>query len=581
VTRAARAAAVLAVLVLSVALGTTARGADTDWVINSFDAQIAIQSDGRLVVNETIDVDFRALSKHGIFRDIPVRYAWPSEKRKQRVYQLQVLSVSDASGRAWHFETYGNGANVEIKIGDADRTVSGRQQYRIAYVVQGVLNGFPDHDELFWNVTGSEWPVPISNATATVRAPAALSQSACYAGPVGSNDRCGGIDVVANGAIYKSGRILEPGDDFTIVAGMRKGLVPDPRPILQDAPREFADYFDLSPAWLALAAFVAVGGLALVAWLWYRVGRDDREHETIVPEFEPPEKLRPAQVGLLIDERADTLDVTATIVDLAVRGFLTITEIPKEGLLGQRDWLLTRRAKTGGLLGYEQIIFDGLFAAGEEVKLSSLRRHFYLTLAKAQSALYEDAVKRGWFPVDPSKTRATYAVAGVALVILAGIVAAGLGALAGGGIVGVGAAVPAIGLIAASPVMPRKTRAGAELERRSLGFQRYIEVAEKDRQKFAEKEHIFADYLPFAIVFRCVEQWAKAFEGIDLREATSSWYNGSSLNAFSAMAMSQNLSSFSSQISSAIASTPGGSGSSGFSGGSSGGGGGGGGGGSW
>ena len=580
-TRAARAAAVIAVLVLSLALGTTVRAADSDWVINSFDAQIAIQSDGRLVVTETIDVDFRALEKHGIFRDIPVKYAWPSEKRKQRVYQLQVLSVTDSSGRAWHFETYGNGANVEIKIGDADRTVTGRQQYRIAYVVQGALNGFPDHDELFWNVTGSEWAVPISKATATVRAPAALSQTACYAGPVGSNDRCGGIDSVANGAVYTSGRVLEPGDDFTIVAGLRKGVVPDPLPILQNAPREFADYFDLAPVWLALAAFVAVGGLALVAWLWYRVGRDDREHETIVPEFEPPEKLRPAQIGLLIDERADTLDVTATIVDLAVRGFLTITEIPKEGLLGQRDWLLTRRPKTGDLLDYEQIIFDGLFASGEEVRLSSLRRHFYLTLAKAQSALYADAVKRGWFPLDPSKTRATYAIAGVGLVILAGLVAAGLGALAGGGLVGVGAAVPAIGLIAASPVMPRKTRAGAELERRSLGFQRYIEVAEKDRQKFAEKEHIFADYLPFAIVFRCVEQWAKAFEGIDLKEATSGWYSGSSVNAFSAMTMSRDLSAFSSQISSTIASTPGGSGSSGFSGGSSGGGGGGGGGGSW
>lgn len=580
-TSAARAVAVIAVVVFSVALGTTVRAADTDWVITSFDAQITIQSDGRLVVNETIDVDFRALQKHGIFRHIPVRYAWPNEQRKQRVYQLQVLSVTDASGRAWRFETSGRGANVEIKIGDADRTVTGRQQYRIAYVAQGVLNGFPDHDELFWNVTGSQWEVPISNATATVRAPAALSQTACYAGPVGSNDRCGGIDAAANGAVYKSGRILEPGDDFTIVAGLRKGVVPDPQPILQDAPREFTDYFDLAPAWLALAGLVAVGGLALVAWLWYRVGRDDREHETIVPEFEPPEKLRPAQVGLLIDERADTLDVTATIVDLAVRGFLTITEIPKEGLLGQRDWLLTRRKTTGDLLEYERIIFDGLFASGEEVKLSGLRRHFYLTLSKAQSALYADAVTRGWFPVDPSRTRATYAVAGVVLLILAGIVAAGLGALVGGGIVGVAAAVPAIGLIAASPVMPRKTRAGAQLERRSLGFRRYIEVAERDRQKFAEREHIFADYLPYAIVFRCVEQWAKAFEGIDLREATSGWYSGSSLNAFSAMPMSRDLSAFSSQISSAIASTPGGSGSSGFSGGSSGGGGGGGGGGSW
>jgi uncharacterized membrane protein YgcG len=581
VTRAARAAAVIAVVLLSAALGMSARAADSGWVVNAFDAQIAIQSDGRLVINETIDVDFGSLEKHGIFRDIPVKYDWPNETRKLRVYQLQVLSVSDASGRAWRFETYGSGSDVEIKIGDADRTVTGRQQYRISYVVQGALNGFPDHDELFWNVTGSQWPVSISKASATVRAPAPLSQTSCYAGAVGSADRCGGIESVANGAIYSSGQTLMPGDDFTVVAGLRKGVVPEPLPILQDRPRGLADFFDLTPAWLALAAFVGIGGIALVVWLWYRYGRDDREHETIVPEFEPPEKLRPAQIGLLIDERADTLDVTATIVDLAVRGYLTITEIPQEGLLGQRDWLLTRRAKTGDLLGYEQIIFDGLFATGEEVKLSSLRRHFYITLAKAQSALYADAVKQGWFPMDPSRTRATYAIAGVTLVILAGIVTAGLGALVGGGIVGIGAAVPAIGLIAASPVMPRKTRTGSTLERRSLGFQRYIEVAEKDRQKFAEKEHIFADYLPFAIVFRCVEQWARAFEGIDLKAATSGWYGGSTLTTFSALNMSRDLSAFSSQISTAIASTPGGSGSSGFSGGMSGGGGGGGGGGSW
>src|SRR5258706_13939334 len=108
-----------------------------------------------------------------------------------------------------------------------------------------------------------------------------------------------------------------------------------------------------------------------------------------------------------------------------------------------------------------------------------------------------------------------------------------------------------------------------------------MEAAEKDRQKSAEKEHIFATYLPFAIVFRCVDQWAKAFEGIDLKAATSSWYVGNSIASFSAMNMSRDLSSFSEQISTAIASTPGGSGSGGLMCGGAGGGGGGGGGGGW
>jgi uncharacterized membrane protein len=107
-----------------------------------------------------------------------------------------------------------------------------------------------------------------------------------------------------------------------------------------------------------------------------------------------------------------------------------------------------------------------------------------------------------------------------------------------------------------------------------------MEIAETERQRFAERENIFSEYLPYAIVFGSVEKWARAFKDIDVTKQTASWYTGSTLGAFSASDLSSNLSSFSNQVSSTIASTPGGSGGSGFGGGS-GGGGGGGGGGSW
>ena len=580
-TRAARAAAVLAVVVFSALFASPARA--QDWHINLFESQIDIQNDGRLVVNESVDLDFGSLERHGIFRDLRVRFDWPLGERKQRYYQVQVLSVTDAVGRALKYETSDEEAMYRIRIGDPDRTVSGRQQYRIRYTVQGALNSFSDHDELYWNVVGDQWEAPITRATATVRAPAAFSQIACYVGPVGSTDRCGTAQPTANGATFTAGRTIVPGSDFTIVTALRKGVVPEPVPLLQDRPRGIEEFFDLTPLWLALAAVVAAGGLVLVFWRWYTAGRDDREHQTIVPEYEPPGKLRPAQIGLLVDERADTLDVTATIVDLAVRGYLTITEVPKEGLFGSRDYVLTRtKTGVGEIEPYERVIMDGLFATGDQVTLSSLKRHFYTSLAKAQSELYKDSVKRGWFPIDPARTRATYAAIGIAFIVLAGVATAGLGFLFGGGIVGLAAGVPAMALIAASPVMPAKTRSGAQLERAALGFKNYMEVAEKDRQRFAENEHIFADYLPYAIVFRCVDKWAKAFEGIDLKEVTSSWYTGSTLQGFTAANLSRDLSSFSAQISTAIAATPGGSGSSGFGGGGgSGGGGGGGGGGSW
>ena len=581
---AARVAALGLVVAAAAAFGAgAAAAADTGWTISTFDAAVDIQTDGRIVVNETIAVDFAGLSKHGIFREIPVRYDWPADPHKMRVYELQVLSVTDAQGRAWHYETSTNGANVEIKIGDADRTVSGKQTYRIAYVVRGALNGFSDHDELFWNVNGGDWPVPITNTSATIRAPAALTQTACYVGEIGSRAGCAVSPAGANATKFSAGRPLNPGEQLTVVGALRKGVVADPKPILQDRPREFAQFFELTPIWLALAAFVVIAGLFLVFWRWWTAGRDQPERVTLVPEYEPPDKARPAQLGVIVDERADTLDVTASIVDLAVRGYLTITEIPKQGLFGSRDWQLARTDKdVAGLLPYEQTILDGLFDTGESVKLSALRRHFYTTLAKAERELYEDAVSRGWFPADPARVRMTYAIAGVGLVILAGAITFGLGSIAGGGLVGLAAGVPAAALIAVSPVMPRKSREGAELARRAAGFRRYMEVAETDRQKFAEKEHLFTAYLPYAIVFQCVDQWAKAFEGLDLRQATSTWYTGSSLNAFTASGLSRDLSSFSQTVSTAIASTPGGSGSSGFGGGGgAGGGGGGGGGGSW
>jgi uncharacterized membrane protein len=136
-------------------------------------------------------------------------------------------------------------------------------------------------------------------------------------------------------------------------------------------------------------------------------------------------------------------------------------------------------------------------------------------------------------------------------------------------------------VLATAGLMPRRTPAGREMYRRVLGFREYMQVAETDRQRFYEEANIFEKYLPYAIVYGCVDKWAKAFEDMGIEPSTSNWYVGTT--AFHAVAFSQNLNSFSNSLSSAIASTPGGSGGSGFSsgGGFSGGGVGGGGGGRW
>jgi predicted membrane protein DUF2207 len=569
-------AAALLLAVVALLLGAVGASADEGWVITGFAADITIRPDASLHITEAIDVDFGALSKHGIFREIPVRYAY--DDTRVRVYQLDVRSVTDAAGRTIPYETSDDGGYRVIKIGDPNRTVSGPQNYRITYDVAGAMNAFGDHDELFWNVNGSVWPVGTRAVTATVHTPGGIAQTACYEGVADSREPCHATRS-ASSATFAAGRALASGEQLTVVTALAKGTVSVPPPTLRTDTSNPVLFLAADPRVPLVALVVLVGGVVLLYRRWYRLGRDPRERETIVPEYEPPGALHPAEIGLLVDESADTKDVTATIVDLAVRGYLVIAELPEQGLFAKKDWTLTKTAKdSADLAPYERIIYEGLFADRSDVRLSELRRHFFSTLQSAEGALYDDSVKQGWFARRPDVTRWLYVGLGFLLVAVGiGLVVA-LGSTLGAGLVGVAVVILGIVALPLARIMPAKTAAGAELLRRTLGFRMYMDVAEKDRAKFAERENIFSAYLPYAIVFGCVDKWARAFAGIDTAAQTAAWYSGTT--PFNALQLSSSLQGFSSDLGSAIAATAGSSGGSGFSGGA-GGGGGGGGGGSW
>jgi uncharacterized membrane protein YgcG len=365
------------------------------------------------------------------------------------------------------------------------------------------------------------------------------------------------------------------------VTALTKGAVAVASPELAARPRQFADYFSTSPIALGLAAIVLVGGLFALWRLWWTRGRDrGAPRGAIVAEYEPPAKLRPAQLGVLVDESADPRDLVATIVDLAVRGYLTITEHAKQGLFGHADWTLDKRKSGADLLAYEQRLFEGLFKDGDSVLLSSLKGSFQPTLKGAQDLLYKDATERGWFVADPSRVRTMYAGLGcVTAAIGIGLVFF-LGQLLGWGLVGVAVVPVGVALLLMNRAMPARTATGAALFAQTLGFKRYMDTAETDRAAFAEKEGLFTAYLPYAVMFASVDKWMRAFAGLDTAKAVSGFYAGP--GPFNALAFSNSFGSFSSTLASTVVATPAGHGGSGFSGGGfSGGGGGGGGGGSW
>jgi hypothetical protein len=572
------AAIVALVALLALATAAPARAADTGWTIDAFRSDITIRSDGAIDVLESIDVDFRGLQKHGIYRYIPTRYRF--DDTHDRVYQLNVLGVTDAAGRGVQYQVNSLDTSTQIKIGDPGRTISGKQGYRIRYRVAGALNAFADHDELYWNVNGADWEVGTTVPSAMVGAPAgALQRVACFQGHTGSTEPCG--QATLGDRAQFGGRALAPGEQLTIVVGLTKGAVTVDAPRLVARPRGFVDYFSTSPLALGIAVIVLVGGLWLVWWLWWTRGRDrGPARGAIVPEYEPPAKLRPAQLGVLIDETADPRDLVATIVDLAVRGYLTITEHAKQGFFGHTDWTLDKKKPGDDLLPYEKRLFEGLFAAGDSVLLSSLRGTFAPTLKGAESLLYDDAKQRGWFVADPSHVRTVYAGLGCLTAVVGIGLAWLLGQTFGWGFAGVALVPVGFALLVMNHAMPARTETGSALFAQTLGFKRYMDTAETDRAKFAEKEGLFTAYLPYAVMFASVDKWMRAFAGLDTAQAVSSFYVSS--GPFNAALFSSSFDGFQSSLASTVVATPAGSGGSGFSGGgSSGGGGGGGGGGSW
>src|SRR3972149_8535101 len=129
------------ILALAVA-GARPALADEGWAIPSFEAHIEVTPDGALQISETVFANFGGLSKHGIFRDIPVVYALGD--KLNRVYDLDVRSVTDGGGRSLQYEVSREGSYLHVKIGDPNVTVSGAQTYRITYSVRHALNGFAD-----------------------------------------------------------------------------------------------------------------------------------------------------------------------------------------------------------------------------------------------------------------------------------------------------------------------------------------------------------------------------------------------------------------------------------------------------
>lgn len=542
--------------------------------IEKFAANIVVNTDGTIDVTETITARFSG-KWNGIYRTVPVDYRTPQGFNWS--IRLNGTSATSPDSSDLKLESSRTGHYQKFKIWvpgaeDATKTIS------FHYKASNGLRFFDDHDELYWNITGDEWDVPIEAAEATITLPEGADgvRAIAFNGDYGSRAQEADVKIEGRTVRVRMPHPLGFHEGVTAVIGWNTGLVA--RPTAVDKASGF-----LAVNWpLLLPLPVLLGMLTL----WWKRGRDPRKRPVTV-QYEPPQDVSPAEAGVLMDERADLRDVIATLVDMAVRGYIRIEEKDEPRLFGlftSKEFVFHRLKPPGewrDLQLHERLLLEGLFDGhGDSVELSDLKNEFYKSLGGIKTAVTHRLVEQGYYRADPATVRSRWRF---------GAIFAGFVTFALGGVLGarfgftplpfmVAGALIALILAVIGHLMPARTVPGTRTLEQVLGFEEFLSRVEKENYaRVVKTPEMFERFLPYAMAFGVERTWAKAFK--DIVRQPPNWYVGGNISGFDTGSFTGRMSALSSSAGSAMSSSPRSSGGSGFSGGGSSGGGGGGGGG--
>lgn len=614
-------------LTMMLAMSASAVFAWQDYETNVFNVKVDVGENHVIHVTETIRVDFHS-AKHGLYRNIPYQ---------PKFYKIKNIQVPkndfDVST-----EIENNVAQKVIKIGSADKTVTGKKTYEISYDMVSYQDESENLDYLSLDVLPTNWETSIDAVNITVKMPKTMNwdKLKVYAGSYGYQnivkDRYMGVEYSIDknkNAIRIEGQNLIRGEGITLSADLPEGYWVDP-----------ANY-----DWLMYLLYgILIGIPLLMCLLWLLFGRDPQVIKTV--EFYPPEGMTPAEIGYVIDGAIDNKDIVSMITYYASKGYLSISEY--EAMKTSKFMVKKLKDIDPSEKRFAKTFFNAIFESGDKIKLDELPEDFgdlywatrdqlkgwytgekslftknsricrgagvvlmfvppvvsillsallsleFLTLIGLIPLLIllmagllmvmitfdrRDSMKKG--------KRTALFVIGTVLIALGILIAAGLTAYQ------LKSEILALLIIASTIVtyafvllMKSRTKQSAQLQGKILGFKDFIEAAELEKLKMLVEENpeYFYDIMPYAYVMGLSDKWAKNFENIPTNPP--SWYHGgNSSMVFSTLWYSHMITNCSRNFSSGImnvtsvdtggGSIGGGFGGGGFSGGGFGGGGGG------
>jgi uncharacterized membrane protein YgcG len=539
-----RLVAVLACLAI-LALPASAK----NWRVADFQDSITVSADGSALVRERITLVFVG-EWHGIHRFIPIEY--PGPNGTNYTLFIDLISITDDSGAKLKYETTTSRGFRDFKI-YVPNAVDSSRTVEIDYLVKNGTRFFEDHDEFYWNVTGNDWPVPIDHASASVRFPdntAGSLRAQAFTGVYGSTEGQATSKVDGARVDFDTTNPLPMRGGMTIDVYIPKGLLQEPSSLIR-----FGWFVGSNPiVFLPCATF----GFMFVLW-WFK-GRDPDPGLSVAPMYDPPKDVSPAEAGTLIDDTIHPRDITSTLVDLAVRGYLKIEETIEKGLIfHHKDYifhLLKPRDKWGpDLQPHERVMLENVFAGGDQTRLSSLKNRFYTAIPVIREDIMSQLKNKGMYLLDPESANGYSVIAAIAIVALFGVMQylGWANFFSSAVLLAVCVAVSALIWWLFARVMTAKTLKGARTRVAILGFQEFMNRVDADRLKRMPPE-TFEKYLPYAMAFGVEHNWAQAFAGI-IKDPPQ-WYASPNAVMFNPVFFSSNMHSMATDMHQVFVSSP-------------------------
>jgi hypothetical protein len=521
----------LLLVALAIVAGPAARTAHAEGTASSVVAAGNVAKDGTLKMTETITFAGAAPAQ------VTQKFETLQNAVGDRRYATTITDVTATAG----------GASVTPQVSTDSRyttvtvATNGAPELAISYTVRGAVVTVPDGTALQWRVLQG-LDVAVTSFRATVLIPGTFTYVRCTAGSPNSTTPCLSAAAGTEDATTPTFTDGPRGEGETV--GVDIGF-----PAGEVAANEQIDYrwtvgraFSPDPLPLGIAVgLLVLGGLALLL-AHRRRGADAAyagEAATVgefVPvaagqsEFRVVGDVRPGHVGTVADERVDPIDVTATLVDLAVRGHLLITELPRSSAFARTDWTLTRIGPGTGLRPFELALLEGIAPDGEPVRVSEVGGRIGESIGRVQDALYDEVVANGWYARRPDVVRSRGTRLALVVLAVAVVVTVLLAAFTTFGLIGLALVVLGLGLVFVAQEMPSRTPKGVALLH-GLGALRSVLLTQPtDQMPAGRAVEELSEVLPYAIVLGGTERWLDALVATDTDADPDSddlpWYHG-------------------------------------------------------